>query len=379
VRQSEAAIFILVLASSLTLAHAQSDGYWTNPGGGSWANANNWQDQTIASGTDNSAYFGFSGLPVNANATFTLDGAQTIGFLYFFSTNNWTFNPGSGGPLTLSIDLNDEPQVVISSAQQQITFNIVVAGTNGLELLGTQAGTAGTLVLNAANTYTGGTIVDAGTLLVNGSLADTGLLSVSNSATLGGTGVISGPVIIDTGGILSPGALTISNALTLQTGSKTWIEVNASTLAHDSVNHLTSVNYAGTLIVSNLAGTPALGQSFPIFNAAGSSGDFAGIAPQLTGAVRWKFIPASGTLSVVSTNSQPRFAAITPAGTNLTLTLTNGVPGGTNYLLATTNLQTAFTNWTRLATNVFYAGGGLILTTPISPSNPRCFYQLLAP
>jgi autotransporter-associated beta strand protein len=372
------ASFILILAFSLALARAQADGYWSNNTGGSWANGNNWLDGTIANGTDSSAYFGFSGYPINANAVFTLDGAQTVGFLYFFSNNNWTFNAGSGGSLTLSIDLNEDPQINISSAQQRITFNAVLAGNNGMELLG-----AGTLALNAANTYTGGTIISSGILLVNGSLADTNTLAV-NGGILGGAGVISGPVVVASSAMLSPGGspgtLTISNSLTLQTGSKTWIDINASTLAHDSVNGLSVANYGGSLIVSNLAGTPSLGQSFPIFSAAGSSGGFTSISPQLTGALRWKFNTANGMLSVISTNSQPRFARVSlVAGPGLLLSVTNGVPGSTNYLLATTNLALPRTNWTRVATNLFDVGGNLALTNAIPPAPPLRFFQLMTP
>jgi hypothetical protein len=52
--------------------------------------------------------------------------------------------------------------------------------------------------------------------------------------------MISGPVVVQTGGILAPGnsgigTLTINDSLTLQTGSKTLMEVNASSLTHDAV------------------------------------------------------------------------------------------------------------------------------------------------
>ena len=64
----------------------------------------------------------------------------------------------------------------------------------------------GTLTLSGANTYTGSTTVSAGTLLVsNGTGSGTGTGAVNvNAGTLGGRGIISGPLTIGTGN--GPGA-----------------------------------------------------------------------------------------------------------------------------------------------------------------------------
>jgi autotransporter-associated beta strand protein len=358
------------------VAVAQQDGYWGVGAGGSWANAANW-DGGIAQGTDYTAFFGISLEPtIPANAVFTLDGAQTIGDIDFTGSSafNWTFNTGSGGPLTLDNDF-DYPGVTVALANQQVTINLVFAGDTGMEKLGD-----GTLVLNATNTYTGGAVVSAGTLTVNGAITDTNALTVT-TGTLGGTGMISGPVTIQTGCLFAPGnplgTLTISNSLALQAGSTTWINVKASTLAHDTVQGLSSISYGGTLIVSNLAGTPALGQNYPVFNAAGSSGEFSSLTPQLTGAIRWRFNPASGVLSVISTNQQPRFAsAALFSRTNFVFSVTNGVPGFTNYVLVATNIATPFANWVPLATNVYDAGGTLTFTNPLSTGAGQKFFLI---
>jgi autotransporter-associated beta strand protein len=76
---------------------------------------------------------------------------------------------------------------------------------------------SGSQILTGVNTYTGGTTVEAGRLIINspGSLA-TGLVSVTGG-TLGGDGVVSGPVTVGGEGNLAPGAsvgtLTIAGNL----------------------------------------------------------------------------------------------------------------------------------------------------------------------
>src|SRR5712672_1698903 len=88
------------LAASDALA---SDGVFTNLNGGSWNNAANWSGGIIATGSGSAALF--NALSLSANATVTLDGARTIGFLSFddkaTSKHNWALNTGSGGSLTL--------------------------------------------------------------------------------------------------------------------------------------------------------------------------------------------------------------------------------------------------------------------------------------
>jgi autotransporter-associated beta strand protein len=373
------AFILFLFLASLRPAPAQMDGYWTNSSGGSWANAANWLDSTIASGEDAFAYFGISLYPINAAATFTLDGPQTVGNLNLTTQAapaNWVLNTGAGGPLTLDATF-DFPAVTVGPGLS-FAINVAVAGTNGLEKLG-----AGTLVLGATNTYTGGTALSAGTLLINGQQEDPAGVTVASGGVLGGTGTISGPVILQTGGTLSgsgsTGSLTISKSLTMVTGSKTIMGVNAATLGHSSIQGLVSVTYGGTLTVTNFAGTPAIGQNFPLFSTAVASGNFSSVTPQLPGTERWRFDPASGALSVVSANSQPVFANVSLAGpTKLMFAIVNGTPGATNYLIAATNLALPKANWTRLLTNVFDVGGTLTITNSINAGEPQSFYQILA-
>src|SRR5277367_2711994 len=112
----------LILASSLltgaifvNTALAQN-GTWINPNGGSWSNPANWQGGTIANGADNTA--DFSTLSLSADATVTLDGAQTVGNLIFgdqAGAHNWFLNTGTSGPLTLSVSVNPSPVITVNN------------------------------------------------------------------------------------------------------------------------------------------------------------------------------------------------------------------------------------------------------------------------
>ena len=164
--------------------------------------------------------------------------------------------------------------------------------------------------LTAPNNYSGGTIVSAGRLLVSnaaGSATGSGAVNVEGGS-LGGTGTIAGPVYVVPGGMLSPGALigvlTINNSLTLS--GTTIMELNAETRTNDLVRGLTSVAYAGALIVSNLSGTITSSNAFKLFNAGSYSGAFASLTPAIPGSgLGWNTntLASDGTLRILSTTA----------------------------------------------------------------------------
>ena len=172
----------------------------------------------------------------------------------------------------------------------------------------TKVGT-GAWTLTGSNYFTGTTTVSAGTLFVNGDNHSAGgAVSVGAAGTLGGTGVIGGATTVS--GKLSPGSnsigtLTFSNNVTLAAGSTAFIEINRTAGTRDFVNASGTLTYGGTLLVTNLAGTLANGDSFRIFNGAAYAGTFATkVLPALNAGLAWDTtaLTTSGTISVVISN-----------------------------------------------------------------------------
>jgi len=185
---------------------------------------------------------------------------------------------------------------------------ILADGANTVTKVGT-----GNWTVSGANTYNGGTIVSGGTLTVNnssGSGTGTGSVTVNNSATLAGTGIISGAVTIASGATNSPGAngigtLRVNNSFTLNAGSTMRIEINKTSGTKDLLDVSGTLTYGGTLVVSNLSGTLADGDSFKVFDAGSYAGSFTSQSlPPLASDLMWYTgqLNTSGTITVVSTN-----------------------------------------------------------------------------
>jgi autotransporter-associated beta strand protein len=335
----------------------------------------------------------FNGTAGDGNAIFNLGTGNN-----FASVRNAPFAIALGG-------LTGGSSTVLegaSSAASAVTFTIGGANTStefdGVIANGSYAGNpavsviktgVGALILTGANnTYSGGTTINGGVLLANnttGSATGSGAVTVANGGTLGGTGAISGAVTVKSGGTLVPGnplgTLTISNNLTLATGSTTMVQVQHSPLTNDSVLTSGTLSEGGTLVVSN-AGVAAFatGDHFKLFSAAGFSGAFAGfVLPTLNAGLVWNTntLNLSGTLSVAA-YLPPTIGALTVGGGNLNFSGSGGIPYWTYYVLTSTNLNLALAQWSPIATNQFDAGGNFALTfiNAVNPGSPQMFYTL---
>jgi autotransporter-associated beta strand protein len=232
--------------------------------------------------------------------------------------------------------------------------------------------------LTGASAHTGNTLIQGGALVVNGSLGSS-VVSVTNSGALSGTGAVSGPVTIQNGGTLAPGdftigRLTISNSLTLLSDGVVQMELNKATPTNDSVFATGTINYGGTLSVTNLSGSLAPGDAFKLFDAAAFAGNFdATNLPSLPSGLGWQFTATNGTLSVVATIAvNPTNLTFSVSGGNLTLGWPSHYVG---WLLQTqTNSRDV-----GLKLNWFDVPGSELtnsVTFPINPVDPTVFFRL---
>lgn len=199
----------------------------------------------IITGTDNMTGNNYlNGGTISVNALAELAGGSLV-------MNNGTLSyTGSGETSTRSVVLASGGGTfdIEGSATVTQTTPIISGGgathtLNGVTFnLGDWGGLtktgSGTLALAANNIYNGPTVVSNGVLSVNGTNSLTGTSGGTNysgggsftvyGGTLGGTGMISGPVDIKNGGTLSPGnsigTLTLGSSLTLESGSTSLFE-----------------------------------------------------------------------------------------------------------------------------------------------------------
>jgi fibronectin-binding autotransporter adhesin len=280
-------------------------------------------------------------------------------------------NPGEPGSIASSI-VNNSGTIAFNRVED-LTYAGAINGSGTLEK---QA--AGKLTLTGTHTYTGATTVSAGTLLVNG-IIGASAVSVTNG-TLGGNGVIKGPVTIASAGRLSPGSsigvLTISNSLNLS--GVTVIELNAATGTNDLVRGITTVTYGGTLSLSNLAGTITGSNAFKLFSANSYHGAFSAITPATPGAdLAWNTntLATDGTLRVVSTAPVSITAGFTTSCPPSSRCLNLSWPGdhvGWRLQVQTNNLGT---NWLDVPNS--RSINQIILT--VDPGVGSVFYRMVYP
>lgn len=252
--------------------------------------------------------------------------------------------------------------------------------TNGapIALLKTNSGT---LIMEAVNTYANGTTLAGGTLIVNGTLP-AGTFTISTGTTLGGRGVIYPAVTIPAGGTLAPGAsigtLTVSNNLTLSASSTTRMEISKTPFTNDFLRVTGTFNRSGTLVVTNVSGDLAPGDTFSLYQAGTLSGGFTStVLPPLNPGLGWDTSGLStGVVSVVAT-ALPAFTSMVPSAEAFTLGGT-GAASQSYTLEAATNLNAPIF-WQSVTNVIAGTNGGFELLDLDATNHPQRFYRIVAP
>jgi autotransporter-associated beta strand protein len=299
-----------------------------------------------------------------------------------------TYIAANGGTLTLAGGISPSQanrNLILGGVANGTVSGVISNGTGANLLASLRKVDAGTWTIAGASTHSGPTKVEGGKLVVNGSLG-TNTVTVSNNATLGGSGLILGAVSVLDGGVLTPGTtsigmLTVSNTLTLAATSTNIFRLDAAATTNDSVAGVSAVTYGGTLIVTNIGGTFAPGQSFKLFNATTiNPATFASVQlPALTGSMTWtNLLASSGTIAVISTasvatNQVPITFSV--AGSTLNLSWPPDHLGWKLQSQTNTLASGLGTNWVTVPGSTSVTN----MSIPINVLNGSVFFRLLYP
>lgn len=338
----------------------------------------------------NNASLSVHTLQVDTNRTFTLAGGtltfNTISLMPHSTTpakitltgdvnlnplsNNFTaiIAKGSGSGSSGLVDLGGGTRALnVANGTADVDLSVDVPITNG----GLSKAGAGTLRFTAANTYGGGSTISAGRLLVNnttGSTTGSGGVTV-NGGVLGGTGTIAGTVNVNSGGTISPGTsigtLTLNSAPVFNGTNFMEIDRNGgSPLADKIVLTSGTMNYGGTLVITNVGTALTGGEVFTNFSASSYSGAFTTITlPPLASPLNWHTgrLVTDGTIRVNRPPvANPDNVTNVPSGVleiPIASLATNDTDADGNLVtvsgvnLTTTNGITLVTN----ATSIFYS------------------------
>ena len=318
---------------------------------------------------------------------------------------NWNGANTIGGPVTLNGPCVIGGVPADRGAPISLTLAGPIQGTGGLTKIA-----ADRLVLGAQYTYSGDTTVSAGTLALadEGSLPNSPLITVHAGATfdltgtfgaaltlvnaqrLQGNGTLAGNLTAGVGSTVSPGLalgtsvplvgdLTVTGAADLE--GTTRMELNAALDTND-VLRAGAIDFGGTLMLQNLAGTLNPGDSFRLFDAVSYNGSFASIIPATPGpGLAWDLttLVLDGTLRIQAGQQRPQIATTSLSGGALRFSGSGGNQNGTYYVLSSTNLATSPAGWTRILTNTFDASGNFSVTNIINPGIPYRFFILETP
>ena len=312
------------------------------------------------------------GLTINNNVDVILN---NVGALNSSAPDAVAFGASSTGTLNLNgnsvaigtLSTNATPGAPViqngTSAAANLTVNqgtnatyagAIQNGTGGGSLSLTMAGPA-TLTLTGAATYTGSTTVTGGNLQVDTSLSGGGNVTI-NGGALGGVGTIAGAVAVNSSGTItstagtgnSPGTLTLTNGLVINSGGAAAFNlVNAG--ANDLINVTTGGVNLNSGAILEVAPNLTVGGTYALMTYTGADPSLAGIVEvdytsSGTTALQFNYSLTdtlnSGTLDLIVTSSP-----LAVAGINLTSPVSGSrVMSGTSLAVSGSVTNTGTSN-----------------------------------
>ncbi len=259
---------------------------------------------------------------------------------------------GTANYLTVNVAKGSTPSGIDLLVTNQISDNggasLVITGTGVVDFTGPD--NLGSAFGNGGGVAGATTTVSNGTLLVDGWMDQVVTMNV-NGGLLEGEGVIWGPLndnsggtlgAGDLGGISGIGTLTISNTVTLNSGSTNYLRLskNGGVLTNDLLI-VNAIAYGGTLVVTNITSDStalAVGDTVTLFTAP-VSGDYSHgfasfVLPALPAGWTWNTsgLLVNGSIQVINSAATPAF--LPPAGFYTgaqTVTVSCSTAGSTIY------------------------------------------------
>jgi len=415
-------------ASSYALTAADAGGITFNPGATFTQNCGG---NVFGSGTANSAVFASGSAFIQQAGSNPFQKAQPASVVVFQTGSLFSIqgniNTSFSGRTYADFELNSAGAIVSASGINPLTISnlsviqgsLTVAMNSCSQKGGITVSSGATLDFNLTNTFNGSaeqtisgagafafgpgavsTIAGGSTLTLNlqANLALSGGILFTNNGTfniksaLTGTGSINGggSNVVASTGTLSPGTASTFGALTFATAPSlngtNFMKIDrngGSPLADEVILSGGTLNYGGTLVVTNIGAALQPGDTFTLFSANSFNNSFSSIQlPSLTGGYVWNTsqLNTSGTISVTSVagGSPPKFSGFSLSGGDIMLNVTNGPPNGPVTVLASTNVTLPLAQWTVITTTNFDSSGNLNYTNNggFSPTTLRRFYVL---
>ena len=175
------------------------------------------------------------------------------------------------------------------------------------------------------------------------------------------------------------GTLTVSNSLTLNSGSSTTLTIDRtiSTNTFGKVKGITAVSFGGSLTVTSLGGTFTSGDTFALFSAGSYANNFTTTnLPVLAAGLKWNWNPAAGTLAVgPAVNLTPVNITATYAGGNWNLSWPADHLGWRLQVQTNsigTGLGVTWHDWPN-------STGTTSVSVPLDPNAPTVFFRMVYP